>query len=374
MKRVLMFVYNDLNTDARVQRAAEALSEIVDLEVLSVGNEYSSKKYRTANIKSLANSNVAKYFDIFRKIVKWMKGKKYDVLYAHDFSSALPALYIKAFKKCDKIIYDAHELYIPERGTTFSLRDRFFYWFERKLIKKADLIICAQEKRGEVMVNHYRLQSKPITIKNISKLPQAVGKFDMELQRNCDDFFKKKGITIVYAGGLVPDRKLDELISNVSELGEGYKLLFVGGGSDQERLKSIAQKYPFLTCCFLGSVPYIQLSKILERCDVGYLFYPVDILNNIYCASNKIYEYASINLPMVANPNPTVQEVFIKWEIGICGDRIKDSIRAVVAEIDKYKSNCTVFDRENSWESEATLLRQVIQGFLNNGEKINKYE
>jgi len=361
MKRMLMFVYNDLNTDARVQRAAGALSEIVELEVLSVGNEYSSSKYRTINIKALACSNTIKYFVVLKKIVRYLKGKKYDILYAHDFSSALPALYMKCFNKCDKLIYDAHELFIPQNGIRFSLRDKFFYWFERKLIKKADLIICAQEKRGDIMVDHYGLKSKPVTIRNISKLPQTKLPLELELQKKCNDFFVKKGTTIVYAGAMIMDRKLDELISNVSKLGEGYKLLFVGGGSDKERLQNIAQKYPLMNCCFLGNVPYIHLSKMLKQCDIGYLYYPVDKLNNIYCASNKIYEYASINLPIVANENPTVQEIFDKCEIGICSNNIQIAIETIVTDIDKYKSNCSIFDIKNSWEKESELLINAVK-------------
>jgi glycosyltransferase involved in cell wall biosynthesis len=364
MKRMLMFVYNDLNTDARVQRAAEVISDIVDLEVLSIGDEYSSTKYKTTNIKSSTVSNIFKYFDVLRKIVKWSMGRKYDILYAHDFSSSLPALYMKAFKKCNKLVYDAHELYIPQKGITFSLRDKFFYQLEKVLIKKSDLIICAQEKRGEIMRAHYGLQSKPVIIRNISKLPLTDSQLDPELQKKCNEFFLKKGTTVVYAGALVANRKLDELISTVSQLGQGFKLLFVGGGSDKERLQDLTKNYPLLTCCFLGNVPYVHLSKVLKRCDIGYLFYPTDIFNNIYCASNKVYEYASINLPIVANKNPTLEEIFNKWEIGICTSDLQIAIKTIITNMDKYKSNCIIFNNENRWENEAVLLIKEVKSVL----------
>ena len=38
-----MFVYNDLNTDARVQRAATALSDYAEIEVLSIGKPFNAK-------------------------------------------------------------------------------------------------------------------------------------------------------------------------------------------------------------------------------------------------------------------------------------------------------------------------------------------
>jgi glycosyltransferase involved in cell wall biosynthesis len=372
MKKMLMFVYNDLNNDARVQRAAESVSDIIDLEVLSIGKEYSNAKYKTINIKSSVASNILKYFDVFLKIISWLKGKKYDVVYAHDFSAALPALFMKVFKKCDKMIYDAHELFIPEDGVSFSARDRFFYWLEKELIKRADLIICAQEKRGELMVNHFKLKTKPVTIRNISKLPQTTVQLESSLQKKCDVFFMKKGITIVYAGALATDRKLDELVSDVAELGEGYKLLFVGNGSDSERLQNIAKEYTNLTCCFLGNIPYAHLSNVLNRCDIGYLCYPVDKLNNIYCASNKVYEYASINLPIVANDNPTVKEIFDKWLIGICSDDFQSAIRTIVADFDNFKEGSIKFNSENSWEDEAEILRNEVKTVLKYKEKANE--
>lgn len=369
MKKMLMFVYNDINTDARVQRSAETLAEIVDLEVLSVGKEYSNPKYKTSNIYSSVVSNIIRYFDVIIKIIFWLKGKKYDIVYAHDFSAALPALFMKVFKKCDKLIYDAHELYIPEKGLSFTPRDKFFYRLEKELIKRADLIICAQEKRGEVMVEHYDLKSKPVTIRNISKLPQNDVQLDPVLQKRSNDFFTKKGITIVYAGALIADRKLDKLIREVANLGEGYKLLIVGDGSDKVRLQSIAQEYPALTSCFLGNVPYAHLSKVIKRCDIGYLYYPVDKLNNIYCASNKIYEYASINLPIVANENPTVKELLDKWSIGICSNNISLAINALVTDIENFKSNCIKFDLENSWGNEAAFLTKEVKTALKYKEK-----
>lgn len=364
MKKMLMFVYNDLNTDARVLRAAETISEIVNLDVLSVGDVYTNNKYKTINIESSADSNIIRYFDVFIKMTKWIKGRKYDILYAHDFSSALPALYMKFFKKCDKIIYDAHELFIPQKGMFFPLRDRFFYSLEKEIIKRSDVVICAQEKRGELMVEHYKLKLKPITIRNISKLPQTDAQLETELQEKCNEFFGKPGITIVYAGALVADRKLDELIKSVEQLGDEYKLLIVGDGSDKVRLQDIANNSSSLTFCFLGNVPYIHLSKILNRCDVGYLYYPVDILNNIYCASNKVYEYASIGLPIVANLNPTIQDIFNEWDIGICSNNFKTAIETITSDINRYRDNCVYFDIRNSWDNESNMLLEVVKSIL----------
>src|SRR6185295_8246597 len=87
-----------------------------------------------------------------RHLVRFARSHRPSVVYGHDFFMALPAWL--AAKACDaRLIYDAHELIIPGAlgGQSGGFRERFWYWLERTIVNRADLVIAANAPRAEVM-------------------------------------------------------------------------------------------------------------------------------------------------------------------------------------------------------------------------------
>lgn len=375
MRKMLMFVYNDLSRDARVQRCADAISECFSLTVVSIGkNLIETEKYISISFEIKSNSNIKRYFKFVIRLMSYaLQNNSYEIIYAHDFYSAIPALLIKSLLTSRKMIYDAHELFIPFKSVMFSFRDYFFYFFERMAIKKADLVICAQENRGEIMKEYFHLEKLPLVIRNISILPTKEAKMDETLQFTLEEFFKIDAVTIVYAGVLSKERKIDELIFSIDILGTGYKLLIIGNGEATANVtKAIASsKNKQILMC--ESVSYKDLASILIKCDIGYLSYPMEGINNIYCAPNKIFEYASANLPMVAPYNITVKSIFDNYDIGICDNDIVSSIKKINERMDQYKSNLRFFLNKNSWDEEAKTLTYNINLLFNTSNKGEEY-
>jgi glycosyltransferase involved in cell wall biosynthesis len=46
--------------------------------------------------------------------------------------------------------------------------------------------------------------------------------------------------------------------------------------------------------------------------------YNFDCLNNLYCAPNKIFEYGSFGIPILANDVPGLQETVRRYSAGLC--------------------------------------------------------
>ena len=365
MKTMLMIVYNDIDQDARVQRAVSALSDSYDITVLSYGYgpcDLNGIKVIKFNLDK--KTNVQKYFQYIFYVLKYLNKKEFDIFYAHDFYGALPLLFNKIKKSAKKYVYDAHELYIPVEGERFSKRDRFFYFFEKRAIKKANLVICAQEKRSEIMKEHFDLKIAPTVIKNISYFPNASSSIPDAILKKCKEFFEIDAITIVYAGAISQERRIDALVDAVNELGLKYKLLIVGSGNHYELIKHKIN----LTCnhniLMIPSVPYINLAFLLKKCDIGYIFYPNKGLNNIYCAPNKIYEYASLGLPMISFYNPTIEEMYSGYRIGLTGNSLRKLIVQMSENILYYKANLVRFIKDNQWTDEAASLKQSIDGLF----------
>lgn len=358
--KVAMYVYGDIITDARVNRAANALADNFDVTVISTDSGKEVKDDRFRNIL-LYNSGkgMKKLLKNIIDAFKVIKKEKPEIVYCHDYYSAILAYLLLKTKKCKKIIYDAHELIIPEPGLK-DRRQNLFYWFEKHIIKKVNLVICASKKRGELMTKHYGLKCPPVPIRNISQLSISDDEQTDQILKSLEDFFSAKGPVVVYAGVVTKARKITELARAVSNLAPRFKLLIVGNGDAIEELKSITSSNEKLISAFTGSVPYRTLGAILSRCDIGFVYYPVSSLNNIYCASNKIYEYASVKLPMIANTNPTIQDELKLNHIGIASGNFEDALKELYNDLDEYKESCVNYTLNNPWQNDAALLLNKV--------------
>lgn len=358
--KIVMYVYGDITTDARVNRAATALANNYEVTLISqnCGKVVKDGKYKNILVKE-GGSGAVKLFKNIRKSYNIIKERKPEIVYCHDYYSAILAFLLLSRKFCKHIVYDAHELIIPEPG----IKDRrmyFFYWFEKRIVKRVDKVFCASSERGAIMQKHYGLFSSPVPIRNISQLSISDDDLTLELLYSLKHFFSLPGPIVVYAGVVTKSRKIEELVKAVSSLAPKFKLLVVGDGDATDLLKRISSSNPKLSYAFTGSVPYKSLGAILAKCDVGFIYYPVDTLNNKYCAPNKIYEYASVGLPIISNQNPTMSDVLIANQIGISSNDFIGALNDILVNIDKYKESCKVFSEENRWENdEALLCREV---------------
>lgn len=349
---MLMFVYNDLKTDARVQRSLTTLTKSFDITILSTGDEF--KWENVTNILLCSQkSGIFKYFDIVRQVVHYGKLHDYDYLYLHDYYSCIPGLRLY---KNHKTIYDAHELIIGTKEFPTEKREKFFGFFEKRLLSKVQLIISADEKRAEMMRDYYNLDKVPYVVPNFSELPVNEG---FSLTEELLEFLNDTRKTLVYAGALVGGRQIESIIYGAAKLSSKYKVLIIGSGGEKQKLEQIAAGSSGLKYLFTGNIPYKNLGFLLKRCDVGYLNYPMTNLNNIYCAPNKIYEYASVDLPMICNDNPNLISIVGKNGIGVCVSEketdgccrsIEEALQLVENNYGTYKSNIQKFRMENSWD------------------------
>lgn len=361
MAKIVMYVYGNIQTDARVKRAAKALAGKYELILLSsdCGKQVKDDGYRNVLLKC-KSSGLMGYFQSVREALKVVRREKPDVFYAHDYYSALIARLLLKRKHCKKIVYDAHELIIPEEGLS-DARMKFFYSMEKAIVNKVDLLVCASQERAALMKEHYHLSKSPLVVENISYLPLGFDLSKLDAAKQLDNFFADKTPTLVYAGVVTKSRKIGSLFDMAAKLAPAVKLLIVGNGDALNEMKEKAAGQNTLKCCFTGAVPYEALGEILKRCDVGYLYYPTNTLNNINCASNKIYEYASVGLPIVANNNPTVKRILEHGGIGISSDDFEDALKQTLSNLNDYKKACAKFVDDNRWEKTALRLLEDVE-------------
>ncbi|HYH78711.1 MAG TPA: glycosyltransferase, partial [Longimicrobium sp.] len=152
--RVLMPVFNPIEFDGRVQRAASALAEAYDVTVVSVdaGGGFSDPAYRVRPV-AVRRGKAVRHLTFLRAVLGEARRLRPAVVHAHDFFMAVPGW--MAARACGaRLVYDAHELMIPEPERPQTGHEHFWYLTEKAVVRRANLVIAANEERAREMRRH----------------------------------------------------------------------------------------------------------------------------------------------------------------------------------------------------------------------------
>jgi len=367
--KVLSAVYNSINYDGRVQRACSALCEIADVTLICPKENPIEENF-PFNIQEIDLPGKEARFK--RHLIFWMSiltnVRKYgpDIIYVHDYYLCLPGVIAKWIFRC-RCIYDAHELIIPDPGTGKN-HYRFWYYLEKMLVKKMDSVIAANSERAQIMSEYYGI-SLPVVIRNIPPQPKAFDALPDTVAKIVHQCKREK--MLVYQGELAPNRGIEKFIMALAYLDQNIGLLIIGGGIAESYLINCAKEVGVEDrVIFLGRVPRHLLPTLLNQCDAGVVTYPNSNLNNIYCASNKVFEYAQSGLPVVSTDQPPLRHLLREYDIGgfVSATAPGEAVAMVVRDVlsrprDILRRNLKEFLDAHCWESEAHKLRAHFQSW-----------
>lgn len=162
---------------------------------------------------------------------------------------------------------------------------------------------------------------------------------------------------ILYQGNISKERPLDKFIKAVGELGNEYAFVMMLNGENP---------YPDLhtdNSYFVPFVPPPYHLEVTSRAFIGILSYvPIknsySILNTLYCAPNKIWEYSKFGVPMISNDLPALSYQYAVHKNGLCVD-INDveSIKRGVLEIDR---NYDEYSRNSLKFFESVDIKEIV--------------
>lgn len=368
---MVMVVYNPIEVDGRVKRTAQTLSNLFDLSVVCVKGDsfYQNDSYKIIRLKRYDRlGRTLRLLIFWLRIVCITIFKRPNVLYVHDFFLPFPG-WIGAKLSGAKLVYDAHELIIPDNNGNLNNNEKIFYRLEKMAVRKCDLVIAANPERATLMKEHYHLKIDPISVRNIP--PPAKKKFldDQILEKY--PLLKKRvnDIRIVYMGDINIGRGLNVLIDAIYLLPLRYQLIFVGKGPDIDKIKNIARKDKSGRIMVLGGVDHEEVYDVIRQADIGYLTYSMTGLNNIYCSPNKIFEYSQAGLPIISTCQPTTQQILSKFRIGelvgcdhenVSAKTTSDAITKIADNYNEYILMIKPFLEHYTWESQALILKESI--------------
>ncbi|MEA3475262.1 MAG: glycosyltransferase [Candidatus Cloacimonadota bacterium] len=381
-KHIVMIVLNNVKQDSRVKREAFVLKEAgYAITIFGIKESpFDSTHYIYKNIdifliplitKSiLPKSNLGWFFKYFefvcRAIFKFLTFK-IDFIHAHNLDALIPGFIAGKLQKA-RIVYDSHELFTEMSGKKDDLINKSWAYTERLLLKKVDKVIAANESRANIMHQEYGAKEIPNVILNI---PDMNSQFitnspdRLILKISTEKLNKKK--VVLYQGGISPQRNTKELIFSVKKWDENLILVLIGPVITPQYeiyIRSIIENENLGSRVFL--LPPVKSELLLNytrNAQIGVIIYDDSSRNNYYCAPNKLFEYASVKIPIAGCDFPEIKKIIKKYKIGELFDpnnpsSIADAVNKIFCSYKNYihTDGFDLLFKSFNWETQKSKL------------------
>jgi len=238
-------------------------------------------------------------------------------------------------------IYKKYKYYLHLR----ELYDQFPFYM--KMLKgpseNAIKVIVPEENRAYIYYSLLRLKDVPVVIPNKPYEHQRTLNLDISfLGAEIQDKLKHKK-NIIYQGHLHKERDLSAFIKATLSLPQ-YNVVLMG--KDFGMLDEYLKINPGII-----HIPFIRPPlhlNITSWCHIGVITYDLDSLNTIYCAPNKVWEYAGFKMPILGNINPGLKTIVNQNRIGEIVEFKNETdiirgIKMIEANYSNYQINSEIF-------------------------------
>lgn len=233
------------------------------------------------------------------------------------------------------------------------------------LCRKANKVIVCEYNRAQITKTWFKLDELPLIITN-KPAPNDIEKYSPVIHdlkgREIIRLLENKKI-ILYQGIVDQERPIQVIAEAVESLSDEYAFVVMTGSECQD-----LTKYSKTFVISFVTPPYHL--EITSWAYIGILIYtPVygsfsSPLNSIYCAPNKLYEYAQFGLPMIGNDIPGLKYTIEYNDMGICvenlgSNEIRDAIICIEETYKKKSLNSKNFfqNTTNKKAIERALIR-----------------
>lgn len=283
-----------------------------------------------------------------------------DVYHLHDPELLPVGLRLK--RKGKTVIFDAHED-LPKQlmGKSYLnlisklILSKSFGLFERLVCGRFDAIVAATPSIGE-------------KFKKINKITVTVNNFPMlgELSGGEINWAKKKN-EVSYIGGITSIRGIAQVVDAMAQVESDVCLQLGGRFAEKDVEAAVKQGKGWVRVEPLGFIGRKEVRDALERSVAGLVtFLPSP--NHIDAQPNKMFEYMSAGIPVIASDFPLWREIIEGNQCGLCVDPLNSNEIAraidflvcnpIQAEIMGQNGQRAVQERYN-WSIEEKVLASL---------------
>jgi len=233
-----------------------------------------------------------------------------DVVHLHD-PELLPLGLLFSWSG-KKVIYDAHEdvprqiLAKPWIRPVFRRTiSRVFERLENFIARRLAGVVCATPhiaarfrplNEKTIDINNYPLIDELAPVERKDVLPRA----------------------ICYVGGISRIRGISQLVAAIA-LVPNVRLILCGSFSDRQLEDEISSLPGWSKVEFRGQVGREELKAVMGNCIAGVVTF-LPLPNHIDAQPNKMFEYMSAELPVVASDFPLWRKLIVGSGAGVCVD------------------------------------------------------
>ena len=337
MKKICLVMVGYLKDYPPVLTFLQVAKELgFDITVLAAGDNSNIEKYPGYSFKGIKSVDVIgeyrsdipqwqkliRMFNIHRKVWKALSSKEL----------------------LDVPLIIVSEITVKHLGNKLLSRDYILYQLEliegyqiipKKNILKlntkligngAKSVVVCEYNRAHITKAWWKLDRLPQIIKNkpfvpeldMSNLPSSV-----KLAREAIKDKANGRKIILYQGIIGKERPIDLFAIALAQRSKECLFVVMGNKEPDFGDSMVPENYifvPFVSPPFhlaITAMAYVGVMVYLPGCSSSY-----SDLNTVYCAPNKIWEYAKYGVPMISNDVPALATEFSQHFIGVCSDSL----------------------------------------------------
>lgn len=369
--RVVFSVTNCICYDQRVLKIAETVS-LLGCQVEIIGRKrgdccnsnlvpFKTKRFRMIFKKGFL---FYKFFNI--RLFLFLLFHKQDILVANDLDTLLPNYMISRLKRVP-LIYDSHEYFtgVPEIQKRYFVK---WVWtsIEKMIFPGLKNVMTVSDSIADKYESEYRI--RPITVRNCSRSSVEINKYTRkELGINPDD------LLLIYQGAAINvDRGGEELIDALA-MTDNVTLLIVGSGdildSLEKRVISLNLSHKVR---FISKQPWEKMMRFTKSADAGLSLDKDTNLNYRFSLSNKLFDYISAGIPVIAGNLHEVKNIIGGFRCGIVisavtPEEIANAVLRIKDDreyLNKLKQNSVIASETLIWEEEAEKVTELYRRVL----------
>lgn len=298
--------------------------------------EFSTLKERK-KIKGNTFNKLQNLFEYRNLVKKSVTSDQYDLLWV---GSADTARYCKdLFINRAPMVLNIYELYDKNPEVIRAIKP---------IAQGAECVVVPEYNRAHILKVWLGLNKTPIIIPNKPCFPKV--EIFPDAQKIVDDLRCINKKIVLYQGWIGKGRDITKVAEALNKLKnkDEYALVLLGSATAGDPIGEI--KSIFNTTIHIPFLKPPQHLFVTELAHIGIATYDDSSLNNVFCAPNKIYEYAEKNVPILARDIPGLSNTVGKYKAGVCVNM--DSVDEIAIAIQELDANYDEY-------------RQSLEGFLN---------
>jgi len=246
-----------------------------------------------------------------RRVSKKTLGLDSDIYHLHD--PELMPLGVKLKKRGKTVVFDAHEDFPKQllskpylNKPTKYLLSKISGVYEKRCCSSFDAIVGATPAISEKFL---KINKNTININNYP----IFGELDLPRSVN----MKEK--QVCYVGGISQIRGIEQMVDAMGLVQSGAKLQLVGSFRNKSLRNRVASSSGWSNVIEQGVLDRNEVAKLLSTSTSGLvLFLPEP--NHLESQPNKMFEYMSASIPVIASNFSLWRSVIEKNNCGICVD------------------------------------------------------